>query len=173
MGPHGGHLSSRRPRSARHRGACAAGARGAPAAHRLPGLAITWSNVLDGRISGRVVLAGSGPDLAARAVVLHRQGVNVRAVVEAASAPWDVQSAAYLRHRGVSLRNRHLLVRAEGADHVERGVVARVDADWRVQPATESTFEVDTIVLDYGEVPCSELSRLSGCTHRRSGIDGL
>ena len=123
---------------------------------RLPG--VTFSTA---EISGRVVLAGSGPDLAARAVVLHRQGVNVRAVVEAASAPWDVQSAAYLRHRGVSLRNRHLLVRAEGADHVERGVVARVDADWRVQPATESTFEVDTIVLDYGEVPAMQLMRVA------------
>jgi len=38
--------------------------------------------------------------------------VDVHAVVEATSAPWDSASTAYLRHQGVILRNRHLVVRA-------------------------------------------------------------
>jgi len=111
--------------------------------------------------------------LAARAAELHRRGIDVRAVVEATAAPWDDASSACLRDQGVILRNRHVVVRAEGTEHVERAVVARVDGDWRVQAATESAFEVDTILLDYGEVPCSELSRLSGCAHTRTDHDGL
>src|SRR5205823_328402 len=84
------------------------------------------------------------------------------------------ENAAYLRKSGVLLRNRQLLLRAEGEDRVARAVVARIDADWRPRSGTESTYDdVDSIVLDYGDVPCSELSRLSGCTHGRSGIDEL
>ncbi|MBV9169127.1 MAG: FAD-dependent oxidoreductase [Chloroflexi bacterium] len=124
-------------------------------------------------VSGRVVMAGSGAQLVHGAVELHRRGVDVRAVIEATGAPWQVQAATYLRQRGVRLRNRHLVVRAEGRERVERAIVARVDADWRVQPRTESAIDADTIALDYGRVPCSELSRLSGCTHRRSTLDGL
>jgi hypothetical protein len=92
--------------------------------------------------------------------------------VEATTTAWDPAAAEYLRSHGIALRKRHLVVRAEGTERVERAVVARVDADWRVEPATESAFEVDTILLQYGEVPCSELSRLSGCAHLPSGIDG-
>jgi hypothetical protein len=124
-------------------------------------------------VSGRTLLAGSGPGLFPLAVKLHRRGVDVRAVVEAAPARWDHESEAYLRQHRITFRNGHLLMRAEGAERLERAVVARVDAEWRVQPATESAFDVETIVLDYGEVPRSELSRLSGCTHVRSGVDSI
>jgi hypothetical protein len=99
--------------------------------------------------------------------------VNVRAVFEATSAPWDPESSAYLRNAGVLLRNRHVLARAEGETRVERAVVARVDADWRVQPQSEAKFEVDAIVMDYGEVPESALSRLSPAAHARDGVDGI
>lgn len=116
---------------------------------QLPG--VLWSSAVD--VSGRVVVAGSGPDLASRAAELQRRGVDVRAVVDATSG--------------------QLLVRAEGVERVERAVVARVDANWQVQPATESTSEADTILLDYGQVPCSELTRLSGCTHVRRDVDTL
>ena len=124
-------------------------------------------------LSGRFIVAGSGPGLSARAVKLRSRGVDVLAVFEATSAAWPSEHAAYLRNAGVLLRNRRLLVRAEGEERVERAVVARVDAAWRVQPDSESTFDVDAILLDYGAVPCSELSRLTGCTHLRSGVDEL
>src|SRR5207237_4736202 len=96
---------------------------------------------------GRVVVAGSGPGLAAPAIGLHHRGGDGRAVFEATSAPWDSDSAAYLRKAGVVLRNRHLLIRAEGDERVERAVVARVDAEWRVRPGSESAFEVNSLVL--------------------------
>jgi thioredoxin reductase len=123
--------------------------------------------------TSRVVVAGSGPGLARRAIELHRGGVDVRAVFEATATPWDRESATYLRHAGVPLRNKHLLVRVEGDSRVERAIVARVDVDWRVQTGTETTVEADSIVLDYGEVSVSELSRLSGCTHARNAIGDL
>jgi thioredoxin reductase len=148
----------------------ATGARARPVVFpgwQLPGVT-TYANA-----SGRVVVAGSGPGLAARAVELHRRGLNVRGLVEASSAPSDVESETYLRSHRVILRNRRLLIRAEGAARVERAVFARIDADWRVQPAPESAFEVDSIVLDYGQVPCSELSRVSGCTHARIDVDSM
>jgi thioredoxin reductase len=134
---------------------------------RLPGVT-TGSDC-----SGRVVVAGSGPGLASQAVALHRRGVDVRAVVEASKSVWHSADVDYLRRHKVAMRNGHLVVRAEGAERVERAVVARVDEHWRVLPRTEFALEVDTIVLEYGEVPCAELSRLSGCAHIRSGLDSL
>jgi len=99
--------------------------------------------------------------------------VDVRAVVEATAAAWDPVAAEYLRRHRVAMRNRHLLVWAEGTARVERAVFARVNEHWRVLPQTEFALEVDTVVLEYGEVPCSELSRLSDCAHVRRGIDSL
>jgi len=135
---------------------------------QLPGVTTCSDDV-----HGRILLAGNGPGLAARARELHRRGMDLRALVQASASPSDRSIAEDLRRRGVHIYDGHLLVRAEGSDRLEQAIVARVDADWRVQPDTERALDVDAIVLDYGEVPSSEMSRLCGCAHVRSEADSL
>jgi NAD(P)H-nitrite reductase large subunit len=58
---------------------------------------------------------------------------------------------------------RHGLVRIEGAEEVERAVVARLDGAWRPVAGTERAVDVDAVVLGYGLVPSLELADLAGC----------
>src|SRR5262249_34443407 len=61
---------------------------------------------------------------------------------------------------------RHGLVRIEGADGVERAVVARLDDAWRPVAGTERAVRVPPVVLGYGLVPSPELADLAGCALR-------
>ena len=137
--------------------------------------------VLPGR---RMVFAGSGPVALAFPSQLAHYGANVVTALEAGPAPRPVDvvrimgavrgngsllrdaaryRAGLLRHR-VPVRYGRIVVRAEGADRVERVVHAAVDRDWRVIPGTERTVEADVLCIGYGFVPSLELLRLVGCT---------
>ncbi len=77
-----------------------------------------------------------------------------------------------MRHR-IPLRYSTIIVGAEGEREVERAIVADVDRDWRVVPATERTIEVDTVLLGYGLESSTEVTRHLGCEHRYdSGLGG-
>lgn len=112
----------------------------------LPGV-ITLDGMLEhaDALGERVVVAGYGPFLGTAARILESDGVHVAAVLDA------------------SAREGQLPVRAEGDEHLERLVTARVDADWRVLPGTEATLDSDTLVLAFGFLPEDGLARLAGC----------
>ncbi len=126
--------------------------------------------VLPGR---RVLLAGTGPLLLAAAAALVRGGARVVGIAEAAPR----RALAALLRPGIAtqalgiaaalwripLWARHGLVRIEGAERVERAVVARVDGQWRPLAGTARSVDVDTVVLGYGLVPSAELAELAGC----------
>ena len=131
----------------------------------------------------RVAFAGSGPLALAFPAQLRHYGVKVVLALEAGpapaasslfrllrAAPGNLEllrdGAAYrlqLLRRGVPLRYRRIIVRAEGHDRVEALVHAAVDPRWGVVPGTEERVEVDTICVGYGFVPSTELLRLAGC----------
>ncbi|CAN5397942.1 hypothetical protein BH09ACT4_BH09ACT4_05910 [soil metagenome] len=131
----------------------------------------------------RIVFAGSGPVALAFPAQLAGYGANIVAALEsgpapspadlvriATAAPGNVSilldaaryQTALLQHR-IPLKYRRIVVRAEGADRVQRVVYARVDADWRVIPGTEETIEADVLCLGYGFSPSAELLHLIGC----------
>jgi NADPH-dependent 2,4-dienoyl-CoA reductase/sulfur reductase-like enzyme len=128
--------------------------------------------VLPGR---RVLLAGTGPLLLAAATALAHGGARVVGIAEAAPRRAVL---GLLRRPGIvgqalevaaalwrtPIWARHGLVRIEGTEEVERGIVARLDDAWRPVPGTERALDVDTIVLGYGLVPAPELADLAGCT---------
>jgi D-hydroxyproline dehydrogenase subunit alpha len=96
---------------------------------------------------GRVLVAGYGPWLESIVTDLRARGANLIGVVDA----------------GAGL----LVLRAEGDRVLQRAVIAEVDADWRPVAETERTLvEVDTLVLAFGNVVSSELSRLAECQHK-------
>ncbi|MFS0732032.1 FAD-dependent oxidoreductase [Microbacterium sp. 1P10UB] len=131
----------------------------------------------------RIVFAGSGPVALAFPAQLAGYGANIVAALEAGPAPSPgdlvriaraapgnvgllrdaaAYQAALLRHR-IPLKYGRIVVRAEGDGRVERVVHARVDADWRVIPGTETTVEADVLCVGYGFTPSTELLRLVGC----------
>ena len=134
----------------------------------------------------RILVTGSGPLILALSAELQRLGAGVVAVLEAAPRPGPTALLRLLqRSRGnevlladavryftrltahqVRLKYSSVVVRAEGDGHVQRAVVARVDANWRVVPGTETDMAVDTICLGYGFQASSELSRMCGCQQR-------
>jgi D-hydroxyproline dehydrogenase subunit alpha len=142
--------------------------------------------VLPGR---RVLLSGTGPLQLAVAASLVRAGAEVCGVLEGspfgisnvrqANAMWGQwerlrEGWGYLRAlRKVSYRFGWSVIEARGSEQVEEAVIARLDAEWRPIPGTEQTLRVDTILLGYGFIPSTQLSRLLGCGHeydlRRGG----
>ncbi len=101
-----------------------------------------------------------------------RPTLVARAVVGRSGQPSLLRDGAAYRlqllRRGVPLRYRRIVVRAEGDGRVEEMVHAAVDADWRVVAGTEERLAVDTICVGYGFVTSTELLRLAGC---RFGYD--
>jgi len=58
---------------------------------------------------------------------------------------------------GVPVLTSHTVLRAEGKEHVERVVVARVDERFHPIPGTELEFAVDTLLIAVGLAPVNEL----------------
>ena len=108
----------------------------------LPGV-VTLDDASE--IGTRVAVAGSGAALATALSSLKTHGMTPTAVLDP-EAP-----------------DGRLPIRAEGAEHLERLVVARVDANWRPRPGSQTTLELDTLVLAFGWLPEDGLVRLAGC----------
>lgn len=137
--------------------------------------------VLPGR---RILLSGSGPLQLAVAAQLVEAGAEVAAVLEGAAglarrglrhlpALWGQNDRLRegwqywrgLRRAGVPVRTGWLVVEIRGQTEVEAAVMARLDADWRPIPGSQSVVAVDTVLLGYGFTPATQLSRLLGCEH--------
>lgn len=136
---------------------------------------IKHQEVLPGR---RVLLCGTGPLQWVLARHLLEGGAQVVGVVDAAPFPWKALRrltalmgqgermreglgawAAILR-AGVPVHWGKIILRAEGADGVERAVIG-----WPNGTPTHS-FAVDTVCLGYGFQPFNHLARMIGCEHR-------
>lgn len=132
---------------------------------------------------GRIVLAGSGPFLLAVAKSLIGAGAAPAAIYEATRprewlrhAPrlwghWDrigeaLRYRSLIRDAAVPIRFGRMVVRAEGAESLERVVLMECDGAGRPLPGTEQVERVDTLCVGYGFVPSVQLTRLLRCAHR-------
>ncbi|MFP4346044.1 MAG: FAD-dependent oxidoreductase [Anaerolineales bacterium] len=146
-------------------------------------LLVKHQRVLPGR---RCLLSGSGPLQLALADHLVRAGAEVAAVLEARSfgprtlahapALWSqwrrlreglIYAGGLLRAH-IPYRTGRSVVEARGQGQVEEAVIARVDARGFPVPGTEQRLEIDTLLVGYGLLPNTMLSRLLGCAHERS-----
>jgi NADPH-dependent 2,4-dienoyl-CoA reductase/sulfur reductase-like enzyme len=155
----------------------------------LPGVMTTGAaqtllkhqRLLPGR---RILLSGSGPLQLAVAAQLVGAGAEVVAVLEGISVSlWQgIQSLPalwgqwarlregwtywrILRRAGVPLRTGWSVVEIRGKAEVEEAVIARLDDNWRPVAGSEQSIRVDTLLLEYGFTPATQLSRLLGCGH--------
>ncbi len=59
---------------------------------------------------------------------------------------------------GVPVYTSHTVLKAEGKDHVERVVIARVDENFKPVKGTEKTIECDTVLVAVGLEPINEFA---------------
>ncbi|MDH4047957.1 MAG: FAD-dependent oxidoreductase [Gammaproteobacteria bacterium] len=132
----------------------------------------------------RVLVAGNGPLNIQVAEELSKAGANVVAVVESAKSPFaspvaglrmmfsdfrltcaGIGQLAMLRAKGIPLHFRHVLFGADGTDRVHTASIARMDDDGRILAGTEKHFSVDSVCINSGFFPQSELARSLGCEY--------
>ena len=109
-----------------------------------------------------VIVTGNddGWDVAAD---LHAAGLTVAAIVDernrnACASPYR----GGLANAGVPVFYRHTILEARGSGAVRNAVVARVDEDGEICPATAQTLKCDLIVTSMGWTPATELIYMAG-----------
>ncbi len=132
----------------------------------------------------QIVLAGTGPLQLIVAAALVEAGANVVAVLEGASLAGKTmrrplqslsalrgqrnrlgegwQSWRALRKAGVPYLSGWGVIAADGESNVEGARIAKLDENWRPIPGTERRLSCDTLCLNYGFTPATELSHLLG-----------
>lgn len=122
---------------------------------------INVHRVLPGK---RVLMVGSGNVGVIVAYQLMQAGAQVAAVIEALPrlGGYGVHTAK-VRRAGVPFYCATTIIRAEGAESVERAVIASIDEKFQPIPGTEQSLDVDTICLAVGLTPSIELACIAGC----------
>lgn len=160
----------------------------------LPGVmgAGAVQNLLKGQRSlpgRRVLVSGNGPLTLLAAANLARCGAEVVEVLEAARnvppvamiprlllepvilARGIAYRAILARHR-VPFRSRQVVIEATGGARVEAATVAFLADDGTPDLTRVRTLAVDTVVVGFGLVPSSEITRSIGCEHVHDAAKG-
>jgi NADPH-dependent 2,4-dienoyl-CoA reductase/sulfur reductase-like enzyme len=138
----------------------------------------------------RVLVAGNGPLNLQLAAELVAAGVNVVALVEAATAPRvrqfgtvlraasaapalirdGLRYRARLRSAAVPILYDSAVVAAEGRARVEACTIARIDSSGLPIDGTLQRFEVDTVCVSHGFMSSNSIARAIGCRHVRDSV---
>jgi len=135
----------------------------------------------------RVLLSGTGPIQLVLANRLIQAGVEVVAVLEAASLIDSIQHTklslfpsairqfglvkeglGYLKgiyDKKIPLLRSHAIIEARGTNRVTSALYAKLDSNWKPLPGTEQEVHVDAVCLGYGFISSTRLSHICGCRH--------
>ena len=131
----------------------------------------------------KILVAGTGPLLQLAAVQLLDAGADVLAIVELQSraeffshasklfGQWSkigqgMANQKRLMEAGVPIKYGYAVVRASGENQVEGAVIAKVDSAGRPVSGSEETLTADTVCINFGFLPATELTRLAGCEQK-------
>ena len=131
----------------------------------------------------RVLISGNGVLNFAVAYNLHKAGSKVVELLEASNQPmlWseipkllsDISVLykglcyrATLLSAGIPVRKGQIIIEARGGDRVEEVLTAPIDSSGRVDHSRSRSVKVDAVVLGFGLVPSTEMTRLLGCEHQ-------
>jgi len=132
----------------------------------------------------RFLIAGTGPLQLVLANHLINAGAELSAIVNAASLK-DIAASAlqlfanidylkirsgfdYLRNikrHNIPIYRSHIISRVYGTREVEKAEIVKADRSWNPIKGTERQISVDSVAYGFGLIPCTELTRLSGCKH--------
>ena len=112
----------------------------------------------------RVLMVGAGNIGLIVSYQLMQAGVKVVMILDAAPRIGGyLVHAAKVRRMGVPILTGHTVLRAEGDGHLERAVIAALDAHFAPVPGTEQTVEADVMCIAVGLSPMTELLQMAGC----------
>lgn len=112
----------------------------------------------------KVLMVGAGNIGLIVSYQLMQAGVQVQAIIDAApNIGGYLVHASKIRRMGVPILTSHTVVRAEGAETLERAVIGELDKHWSLIPGTEKTIEADVMCISVGLSPLSELLFQAGC----------
>jgi len=131
----------------------------------------------------KILIAGTGPLLQLAAVQLLDAGAEVVAIAELQSraeffahasklfGQWSkigqgMANQKRLMEAGVPIKYGHAVIRALGENQVEGAVTAKVDSAGRPVAGSEEAVTADTVCINFGFVPATELTRLAGCEQK-------
>ncbi len=124
----------------------------------------TLMNVHGVRPGRRVLMVGAGNIGLIVSYQLLQAGVEVAALVEAASHIGGyLVHAAKIRRCGVPIMTGHSVKEALGDREVEGAVIWTLDDRWQPIPGTERVIDCDVICLATGLTPLTELLWQAGC----------
>ncbi|MGB3860759.1 MAG: NAD(P)/FAD-dependent oxidoreductase, partial [Candidatus Aminicenantaceae bacterium] len=131
---------------------------------------------------GKILIAGTGPLLYFTAAQLVKNGANVIGVLEASPlSQWmkwifrlirspkllmkGIQYLLILKKHRVPVYYSHVVVKAQGEEHLEKIIFAKADKHWKPLSRTEKTVNVDILGLNWGFIPSTIFSHMAGCQH--------
>ncbi|OQY99895.1 MAG: hypothetical protein B6D41_00550 [Chloroflexi bacterium UTCFX4] len=131
-------------------------------------------------VGQKILLCGTGPLLQLAAVQLLDAGADIAALVELHSrteffggglklfGQWGkigqgMAQQKKLLDAGVPMKYGCVVTRAVGETETRGAVIVKVDGNGRPIAGSEETIAADTICMNYGFVPATELARLAGC----------
>ncbi|MDD2772391.1 MAG: FAD-dependent oxidoreductase [Elusimicrobiales bacterium] len=120
---------------------------------------------MEGWIPGKeAVIVGSGDIGLIMARRMALEGMKVKAVIEIQKQSRGLARnvAQCLDDYGIPLYLSHKIARIEGADRVEKVVVAAVDDAFCEKPGTRFELSCDTVLISVGLIPENELLEMAG-----------
>lgn len=112
----------------------------------------------------RVLMVGAGNIGLIISYQLLQAGVEVAGIIDASpSIGGYLVHASKIRRSGVPIYTGHTILKAEGNDHLEKAIIAKVDRTWKPVPGTEKEFNVDVLCISVGLTPSSAFFWQGGC----------
>lgn len=109
------------------------------------------------RPAKRLFIVGGGNVGLIAAYHAMQAGIKVVGLIEALPECGGYKvHADKVKRLGVPVYTRHTVVRAEGAEGLEKVTIAAVDEKFRVIPGTELSFEADTLLIAVGLTSINE-----------------
>lgn len=139
----------------------------------------------------RILLTGSGPLQLAAAALLSEAGAEIVAVLESSLNPipraipklpavwgqWSrmIEGLGYFRilfNSRTPYRSGWTILQCSGDDKVERATIVKLDRHRKPILESALTVSVDAVVVGYGLIPDTSLSRLVSCDMKFSSLLG-
>ena len=118
----------------------------------------------------RVLMVGAGNIGLIISYQLIQAGVEVAGIIDASPKIGGyLVHASKIRRSGVPILTGYTIVRAEGKDHLEKAIIAKVDQNWKPISGTEKELSVDVMCISVGLTPSSAFFWQVGCEMKYVG----
>lgn len=124
----------------------------------------TLMNVFGVKPGNKVLMVGAGNIGLIVSYQLLQAGVEVVAIIDAASKIGGyLVHASKVRRMGVPIYTRYTVKEAIGKEYLEKAIICQLDHAWNAIENTEITLDVDVMCLSVGLTPLTDLLNQAQC----------